>query len=86
VRSLANSLTSPYCGINAGFDAVRWLAEPEQAASLALVALRRPNAAHASGLLVLASPDAQRYEAGMATDFLERLAELGSAAISRLQD
>ncbi len=86
VKSLANSLTSPYCGINSGFDAVRWLDQPDQAASMALVALRRPNAAHASGLLVLASPDAQRYEAGMATDFLERLAELGSAAISRLQD
>ena len=53
---------------------------------MALVALRRPNAAQASGLLVLASPDAQRYEAGMATDFLERLAELGSAAVTRLQD
>ncbi|ARU06954.1 hypothetical protein CCO03_17625 [Comamonas serinivorans] len=86
VKSLANSLTSPYCGLNAGFDAVSWLEHPDQAASIALVALRRPKAAQASGLLVLASPDAQRYEAGMATDFLERLAELGSAAISRLQD
>lgn len=86
VKSLANSLGTPYCGVNSGFDAVGWLNEPEQAASVALVALRRPRAVQASGLLVLASPDAQRYEAGMATDFLERLAELGSAAVSRLQD
>ena len=37
------------------------------------------------GLLVLASPDAQRYQAGMGTDFLERIGELAGAALSRLQ-
>jgi len=35
-------------------------------------------------LLVLASPDAQRFNSGMGTDFLEHLAELCSAALSAL--
>ena len=87
IRSLAASLTAPYCGVNAGFDAVQWLPQPEAAASLALLPLRKPGAAQgAFGLLVLASPDAQRFEAGMATDFLERIAELASAALSRVRD
>jgi len=86
VRSLAGSLATPYCGVNAGFDAVRWLDEPDAAASLSLIALRASADAPAFGLLILASPDSQRYEAGMGTDFLERIGDLGSAALSRLRD
>ena len=37
------------------------------------------------GLLVLASPDAQRYHEGMGTAFIERLGELASAALSHLR-
>jgi uncharacterized protein YigA (DUF484 family) len=85
-RNFATALTAPYCGVNTGFEAVQWLDEPDAAASLALVALRESQAAPAFGLLVLASPDSQRYEAGMATDMLERLGELASAALSRLRD
>jgi uncharacterized protein YigA (DUF484 family) len=36
-------------------------------------------------LLVLASPDAQRYSSTMGTDFLARIAELASAALSPLR-
>ena len=86
VRSLASSLGVPYCGVNAGFDAVQWLDDPEAAASLALIPLRAGAAGPAFGLLILASPDSQRYQAGMATDFLERIAELTSAALSRVRD
>jgi hypothetical protein len=39
----------------------------------------------AFGMLVLASPDPQRFESGMGTDFLERIAELASSALSRLR-
>jgi len=39
----------------------------------------------AFGLLVLASPDAQRFNSTMATDFLVRIAELASAALSPLR-
>jgi uncharacterized protein YigA (DUF484 family) len=43
------------------------------------------SATPAFGMLVLASPDAQRFHNGMGTDFLERIAELSSAALSRLR-
>lgn len=86
VKSLASSLATPYCGVNAGFDAVRWLDDPNAAASLALIALRRAEGEPAFGLLIIASPDSQRYQAGMATDFLERIGELASAALSRVRD
>lgn len=36
------------------------------------------------GLLLLASPDPQRYHAGMGTDFLERIGELASAALMQM--
>lgn len=85
VKSLASSLVTPYCGVNAGFEAVSWLEDPEAAASLALIPLRAAEGAPAFGLLVLSSPDSQRYQAGMATDFLERIAEIASAALSRLK-
>ena len=85
VKSLASSLMAPYCGVNAGFEAVGWLPEPSAVASVALIALRTGAAPQAFGLMVLASPDSQRFHAGMGTDFLERMAELGSAALSRLR-
>ena len=86
VKSLANSLGTPYCGVNAGFDAVQWLDDPQAAASLVLLPLRATAEAPAFGLLVLASPDSARYQAGMATDFLERIGEQASAALSRVRD
>lgn len=87
-RSFASSLTQPYCGMATGIEAVGWLDDPDTAMSIALIALR-PGAANgagpAFGMLVLASPDPQRFQAGFATDFLERIAELASAALSRLR-
>ncbi len=35
-------------------------------------------------MLVLASPDPTRYTADMGTEFLQRIGELASAALSRL--
>jgi uncharacterized protein YigA (DUF484 family) len=37
------------------------------------------------GLLVLASPDPQRFHPSMGTDVLSRIAELAAAALTRLQ-
>jgi uncharacterized protein YigA (DUF484 family) len=88
-RSFASSLTQPYCGVNSGFEAVNWLDDTAMAMSVALLPLRTgalQNASRAFGMLVLASPDPQRFAAGMGTDFLERIAELASAALSRLVD
>ncbi len=85
VQTLATSLDTPYVGPNAGYEAVQWLAEPAQAASLALLALRSAPGQPAFGLLILASPDAQRFNSQMGTDLLERLAELAGAALSVLR-
>src|SRR5690606_28285610 len=87
-KTFASSLTQPYCGVHSGFEAVNWLDDPSTAMSVALIALR-PGAVNspgpAFGMLVLASPDPQRFQSGLATDFLERIAELASAALSRLR-
>jgi uncharacterized protein len=84
-KIFASSITTPYCGVNSGFEAVKWLDQPELAMSIALIPLRAGAAADAFGMLVLASPDPERFNAGMGTDFLERIAELASAALSRLR-
>jgi uncharacterized protein YigA (DUF484 family) len=87
-KTFASSLTQPYCGVNSGFEAVNWLGDPGVALSIALVPLRTGainSPGPAFGMLVLASPDPQRFSSGMGTDFLERIAELASAALSRLR-
>jgi uncharacterized protein YigA (DUF484 family) len=87
-KSFASSLTQPYCGVNSGFEAVNWLEDTAMAMSVALIPLREGSAngtGPAFGMLVLASPDPQRFQSGMGTDFLERIAELASAALSRLR-
>ncbi|WDD95675.1 DUF484 family protein [Burkholderia sp. FERM BP-3421] len=104
LRLFANSLATPYCGANTGFEAAHWLApgaataaadgdaaagaaESGAAASVALIALRAPQAdadANAFGLLVLGSPDARRFHDGMGTDFLTQIGTLASAALTRL--
>lgn len=87
-KSFASSLTQPYCGVVSGIEAVRWLDDPATAMSIALVPLRPVGSSLTSpafGMLVLASPDPQRFQSGYATDFLERIADLASAAMSRLR-
>ena len=84
VKTFASSLSAPYCGVNAGFEAVQWVAEPASVMSMALVPLRDARVAEAFGLLVLASPDPTRYSADMGTEFLSRIGELAAAALARL--
>jgi uncharacterized protein YigA (DUF484 family) len=88
LKSFASSLTEPFCGLNTGFESVSWLEAPAAITSLALIPLRMGpsgSTTPAFGLLVLASGDAQRFTSGMGTDFLARLGELASAALSRLR-
>ena len=95
VRTFASSLTMPFCGPNLGFEPAGWLprvaveeGDSTAAQSLALLPLREgpiDSATPAFGLLVLGSPDAQRFDATMGTDFLARMAELASSALSRLR-
>ena len=88
VKIFAASLTLPYCGVNSGFEAAQWLDEPASAKSMALIPLRLDStggaATAAFGMLVLASPDPTRYTAEMGTEFLVRIGEIASAALSRV--
>jgi len=87
-KLFASSLAEPFCGLNTGFEVVEWLAKPAAASSLALIPLRSGDAgstAPAFGMLVLASMDAQRLHSAMGTDFLARIGEVASAALSRLR-
>ena len=84
VKQTAATFAVPFVGASSGVEAVQWLLQPAQAASVALLPLRLAKDQTPFGLLVLASPDAQRYHSGMGTDFLEHLAELCSAAFSAL--
>lgn len=85
LKTFVQSLTVPYCGLNTGFEAAGWLNDPGSVVSLALLPLRAEAEGPAFGLLVLASPDAQRYHADMGTDFLERIGQVAGAALSRLR-
>jgi uncharacterized protein len=92
VRIFANSLDTPYCGANSGFEAAQWLDATDGAAqSVAIIALRTPVEAadgaaqgNAFGLLVMGSPDPRRFHEGMGTDFLTQIGALASAALTRL--
>lgn len=92
VKSFAASLTQPYCGINSGFEAARWLGSVEDgssngsAVSLALIPLMRAAGAgqECFGMLVLGSPDPTRYTAEMGTEFLARVGDVAAAALVRL--
>jgi uncharacterized protein len=86
-KVFASSLLEPFCGLNTGFEAVGWLPDAAHVASLALIPLRSgPTGSNspAWGMLVLASGDAHRFSSGMGTEFLARIGEFASAALSRL--
>jgi len=94
IKEFAATLSKPYVGLNNNFDAVQWLPDPAAAQSVALIALRatRPEDTPQTaaeqpviGLLVLASPDPQRYYEGMGTTIIERMGDLASAALSHLR-
>ncbi len=84
LKAFASSLTLPYCGANAGFEAASWFDEGAAVTSMAMVPLRLSGALDAFGLLVLGSPDPTRYAAQMGTEFLSRIGEVASASLSRL--
>lgn len=89
VHAFTSSLTMPFCGPNLGFEAVGWLPQAAQVRSVAMLPLRTGALDDASqpafGLLVLASDDAGRFDSTMGTEFLTHMAELASAALSRLR-
>jgi uncharacterized protein YigA (DUF484 family) len=82
--SLADSMRMPFCGSNVGFEAARWL-DSGAVQSIAMLPLRVGADPHTFGLLVLGSADKDRFHPEMGTAFLERIAELASAALARLR-
>ena len=84
-RLFANGLLAPYCGSNNDFEAVRWLDDAGAMQSAVIVALRHPGTKDgAFGLLVMGSPDPERFTSLMATDFLVHIGETASVALSPL--
>lgn len=83
--SLANSMRAPFCGSNVGFEAATWFDDAAGVQSLAMLPLRVGADPATFGLLVLASADKDRFQITMGTTFLERIAELASAALARLR-
>lgn len=81
-RSFTSSLSTPYCGLNAGFEASRWLEDPASVTSLALIPLSHQG--QAFGMLVLGSPDPTRYTSDMGVDFLQQVGDIASAGLARL--
>ena len=82
-RLFASSLRAPYCGPNKDFEAVRWLVDAAAVRSPVLLPLVADG--QAFGLLVLGSPDAERFSPAMATDFLVQLGQSASTALAPLR-
>jgi uncharacterized protein YigA (DUF484 family) len=85
-KIFSNGLHAPFCGANNDFEAASWLEDPATIKSIAMMPLRAPNAPEAFGLLILGSPEPDRFTADMATDFLAKIGETSSAALSCLLD
>jgi uncharacterized protein len=85
-KIFCNGLTTPYCGPNQDFEAASWIEDTEPVQSIAMLPLRLEGEPEAFGLLVLGSSDPQRFTADMATDFLSKIGETASAAMTCLLD
>jgi uncharacterized protein YigA (DUF484 family) len=81
-RSFTESLPRPYCGPAQGIPVADWFGEAApHLRSLAAIPLRDDASL---GLLVMASEDPQRFYPEMGTLYLERIADILSAAVNRL--
>lgn len=83
-RAFADQLPAPYCGPSSGKPGLNWLTDAASMQSAALIPLRHHDSGESIGLLVLASPDAQRFSSDMATDVLTRIGETASAVLEGL--
>jgi hypothetical protein len=83
-QAFADELPAPVCGAAGGRPGMVWLDDASSMQSAALLPLRKPGEAGSFGLLVLASPDAQRFSGELATDILVRIADTASAHLQHL--
>lgn len=82
VQKLAQNLVSPYCGPYVTDEVSSWFdTDGSTLKSFAQFALRTGN--EPFGVLVMASPDSERFYPDMGTLYLQRLSDLVSASIRR---
>lgn len=81
VHAIAESLAQPYCGNHIANEIKQWFGEnAEHLNSFAMIPL---NTVQTIGLIVLGSPDAERFYPEMGTLHLKRLGELVCTSITR---
>ena len=83
-KKFANSLSSPFCGKNTGFEPASWI-DTAAVQSIAMLPLHASSTNEVFGLLVLGSADPDRFTSDMATDFLVKIAQTASAALACLR-
>jgi len=85
IQAWADANRTPHCGPRTDQGAAAWFEDRGSSTrSMAQMSLRVGASANAFGLLVLGSADVNRFDPAMGTAFLERIAEIASAALSRL--
>jgi len=85
IQAWADANRIPLCGPHTDQAAAAWFEDGAASTrSIAMMSLRVGASAQAFGLLVLGSADVNRFDAAMGTAFLERIAEIASASLSRL--
>lgn len=81
IHAIAENLTQPYCGPHVADEIKDWFGDDAaHLQSFSTITLRTPQTI---GMLVLASPEAQRFNAEMETLHLKRLGELVSTTLTR---
>ena len=81
IHAIAENLTQPYCGSHVDDEIKSWFGE--DAAHLQSFSTITLRTTETIGMLVLASPEAQRFNAEMETLHLKRLGELVSTTLTR---
>jgi uncharacterized protein YigA (DUF484 family) len=82
ILAFAEQQTQPVCVHHAVFDTAKWFGEAaEHLRSFAYMPLRANN--ETIGMLIIASEDAQRFYPEMGTVFLQRIADIVSAAMQQ---
>ena len=85
IQAWADANRIPLCGPHTDQRAAAWFEDGGASTrSVAMMSLRVGASAQAFGLLVLGSADVNRFDPAMGTAFLERIAEIASASLSRL--
>jgi hypothetical protein len=86
-RDAISAMAQPVCGVLAVDEAIDWFGEVSpHLRAFACIPLRVSANSMPLGLLVLASEEENRFYAGMGTLYLERLGQLISAALLRMQE